>query len=188
MRNTSTANAVVCRSVGVLAIDSMTATRGARMLLVKSKVHDGACLMLSLEDTGTGINPEDIQRIFNPLFTTKSNGMGLSICRSIIEARGGKLWVEPNTGGGATLHLTLTTAPSPSIRRLKLGPFFRASERERPDRRSVNAASRTLPHHTVLPLCTFSKSLTLLLCDTTSLNSATLAPKRSLMAIGRGLR
>ena len=100
MRNTSTANAVVYRSVGVLAIDSMTATQGARMLLVKSKVHDGACLMLSLEDTGTGINPEDIQRIFNPLFTTKSNGMGmgLSICRSIIEARGGKLWVEPSTG------------------------------------------------------------------------------------------
>ena len=98
MRNTSTANAVVYRSVGVLAIDSMTATQGARMLLVKSKVHDGACLMLSLEDTGTGINPEDIQRIFNPLFTTKSNGMGLSICRSIIEARGGKLWIEPNTG------------------------------------------------------------------------------------------
>jgi signal transduction histidine kinase len=82
------------------AIDSMTATQGARMLLVKSKVDDGACLMVSLEDTGTGINPEDIQRIFNPLFTTKSNGMGmgLSICRSIIEAHGGKLWVEPNTG------------------------------------------------------------------------------------------
>jgi signal transduction histidine kinase len=115
MRNTSTANAVVYRSVGVLAIDSMTATQGARMLLVKSKVRDGACLMVSLEDTGTGINPEDIQRIFNPLFTTKSNGMGmgLSICRSIIEAHGGKLWVEPNTGGGATFHFTLTTEPSP---------------------------------------------------------------------------
>jgi len=49
MRNTSTANAVVYRSVGVLAIDSMTATQGARMLLVKSKLHDGARLMLSLD-------------------------------------------------------------------------------------------------------------------------------------------
>jgi hypothetical protein len=76
-------------------------------------------------------------------------------------------------------------AVTPTIHRLKLGPFFRASERERPDSRPVNAASRTLPHHTVLPLCTFSKSVTLLLCDTTYLNSATLAPKRSLMAIRR---
>ncbi len=144
--------------------------------------------MVPLEDTETGINPEDIQRIFNPLFTTKSNGMGmgLSICRSIIEAHGGKLWVEPNTGGRRDLSLHPDyRAVTPTIRRLKLGPFFRASERERPDRRSVNAASRTLPHHTVLPSCAFSKSLTLLLCDTTYLNSATLAPKRNFMAIGR---
>jgi signal transduction histidine kinase len=56
--------------------------------------------MVSVVDTGTGIGPQDIERIFNPLFTTKSHGMGmgLSICRSIIDAHGGALSASRNVG------------------------------------------------------------------------------------------
>jgi signal transduction histidine kinase len=56
-----------------------------------------------------GVEPKDIDRIFNPLFTTKSHGMGmgLSICRSIIEAHSGRLWVEPNGPEGAVFQFIL---------------------------------------------------------------------------------
>jgi signal transduction histidine kinase len=91
------------------AIDSMAATVGARVLYVKSKVHDSGGVMVSVEDTGTGVEPKDIEQIFNPLFTTKSHGMGmgLSICRSIIEAHEGQLWVTPNRSQGAVFQFIL---------------------------------------------------------------------------------
>ena len=55
-------------------------------------------VMVSVADTGTGIGPSDVDRIFNPLFTTNSEGMGmgLCICRAIIEAHDGRLWFAPN--------------------------------------------------------------------------------------------
>jgi signal transduction histidine kinase len=91
------------------AIDSMAAKNGARVLCVKSKVHDSGGVMLSVEDTGKGVETKDIDRIFDPLFTTKSHGMGmgLSICRSIIEAHDGRLWVKPNTSEGAVFQFIL---------------------------------------------------------------------------------
>jgi signal transduction histidine kinase len=60
-------------------------------------------------DTGTGIGSQELERIFNPLFTTKSGGMGmgLSICRSIIEAHDGRLWVVPNKPEGAIFQFLL---------------------------------------------------------------------------------
>jgi signal transduction histidine kinase len=66
-----------------------------RVIWIKSRVHDIGGAMASVEDTGTGVEPKDIDQIFNPLFTTKSHGIGmvLSICRSIIEAHDGRLWV-----------------------------------------------------------------------------------------------
>jgi signal transduction histidine kinase len=91
------------------AIDSMAAKDGARVLCVKSEVHDGGGLKVSVADTGTGIGSQELERIFNPLFTTKSGGMGmgLSICRSIIEAHDGRLWVTPNKPEGAVFQFTL---------------------------------------------------------------------------------
>jgi signal transduction histidine kinase len=91
------------------AIDSMAAKDGPRVLCVKSKVHDSGSVMVSVGDTGTGVEPEDIDQIFNPLFTTKSHGMGmgLSICRSIIEAHDGRLWVAPNKPEGAVFQFML---------------------------------------------------------------------------------
>jgi signal transduction histidine kinase len=91
------------------AIDSMSATNGKRMLCVKCEVDDNRGVVVSVEDTGAGIDPKDIERIFNPFFTTKSHGMGigLSICRSIIESHDGKLWVMPKTSGGTAFHFIL---------------------------------------------------------------------------------
>jgi signal transduction histidine kinase len=91
------------------AIDSMAAKDGARVLCVRSEVHDGGGVIVSVADTGTGIGARDLEQIFNPLFTTKSGGMGmgLSICRSIIEAHDGKLWVTPNKHEGAVFQFML---------------------------------------------------------------------------------
>jgi signal transduction histidine kinase len=64
---------------------------------------------VAVEDSGPGINPHDLDYIFDPFFTTKSEGMGLglAICRSIIEAHEGRLWAEPERGQGTIFHLIL---------------------------------------------------------------------------------
>jgi signal transduction histidine kinase len=94
------------------AIDSMAAKDGPRVLCVKSDVHAGGGVKVSVADTGIGVVSQDIDRIFNPLFTTKSDsiGMGLSICRSIIEAHDGRIWVAPNKPRGAVFEFTLPAA------------------------------------------------------------------------------
>jgi signal transduction histidine kinase len=91
------------------AIDAMAARGEPRILSVKSEVYQGDGVLISVADTGTGISSQDIDRIFNPLFTTKSSGMGmgLSICRAIIEAHDGRLWCAPNTPRGAVFQFTL---------------------------------------------------------------------------------
>jgi signal transduction histidine kinase len=91
------------------AVDSMAVEHGPRILSVSSELRDGDELVVSVADTGAGIGPQDIQRVFTPLFTTKSGGMGLglSICRSIIERHHGKLAVVPNTPKGAIFQFAL---------------------------------------------------------------------------------
>jgi signal transduction histidine kinase len=91
------------------AIDSMENEDTSRILSIKSEVQDGGGVMISVADTGKGIGSQDVDRIFNPLFTTKSGGMGmgLSICRSIIEAHEGRLWVVENTPRGVVFKFLL---------------------------------------------------------------------------------
>ena len=96
------------------AIDSMAAVSGSRVLSVKAELDDGE-VRFSVADTGTGISSENTDQIFHPLFTTKSDGMGmgLSICRSIVEAHDGRLWVAPNTPRGAVFHVgSFRSAPA----------------------------------------------------------------------------
>jgi signal transduction histidine kinase len=91
------------------ATDAMKANDGARVLRLASEVHDNGNVVVSVADTGTGINSQDVERIFNPLFTTKSDGMGmgLSICGSIIEGHGGQMSVVPNKSNGPIFELKL---------------------------------------------------------------------------------
>jgi signal transduction histidine kinase len=91
------------------AIDSMAAKEGPRVMCVRSEVDDNSNVLVSIADTGIGIDQQDVDRIFNPLFTTKSGGMGmgLSICRSIIEAHDGRIWVAPNEPQGAVFQFSL---------------------------------------------------------------------------------
>jgi hypothetical protein len=73
---------------------------------------------VTVADRGHGIGEADLERLFKPFFTTKAEGMGmgLNICRSIIEFHSGRLWVEPNPAGGTIFHFTLPMeTPSESL-------------------------------------------------------------------------
>jgi signal transduction histidine kinase len=94
------------------AIDSMAAENTFRALSIRSELQAGGVVMISVADNGKGIASQEIDLIFNPRFTTKSSGMGmgLSICRSIIEAHGGRLWVADNMPRGAVFQFVLPVA------------------------------------------------------------------------------
>jgi PAS domain S-box-containing protein len=87
-----------------------------RTLRVSSERHDPADVMITLEDSGTGIDPKNVDRIFQPFFTTKSHGMGmgLSICRSIVEAHGGRLSASAALPYGTGFRVILPTEESRS--------------------------------------------------------------------------
>ena len=95
------------------AIDSMATKNGERVLSIRSEVHHSRYVMVSVEDTGKGLDPGAVDRIFNPMFTTKRNGMGmgLSICRSIVEAHEGRLWVTAGKSRGVIFHFTVPLDP-----------------------------------------------------------------------------
>ena len=78
------------------------------MLISTSEVESGGVLV-TVSDTGPGLPPANLARIFDAFYTTKSSGlgMGLSICRSIVEAHGGRLWATPNDPHGAVFHVML---------------------------------------------------------------------------------
>jgi signal transduction histidine kinase len=93
------------------AIDAMQSAE-RRGLRVQSRRSKADKVMVTVEDTGTGIDPSAIDRIFSPLFTTKTQGtgMGLAICQSIIESHGGRIWALSEVHKGAIFHFELSTA------------------------------------------------------------------------------
>jgi PAS domain S-box-containing protein len=80
-----------------------------RQLLVRTERDDGDRVRLSVQDAGSGLDPESLDRLFEAFYTTKSGGMGigLSVCRSIIESHHGRLWAAPNDGPGVTFAFSI---------------------------------------------------------------------------------
>lgn len=93
------------------ACDAMEGVSGSRQLVVRTRIADGAAVEVSISDSGRGIPPADLERIFEPFVTTKERGLGLglSVCRTIVAAHGGRLWAESVDGRGATLRVKLPT-------------------------------------------------------------------------------
>ena len=86
-----------------------TGPNGARQLIVRTNSIDGSYLQVEVQDSGTGIPLDKLEGIFEPFITSKPDGlgMGLSICRTIVERHGGKIWAANNPDRGATFSITL---------------------------------------------------------------------------------
>jgi C4-dicarboxylate-specific signal transduction histidine kinase/ligand-binding sensor domain-containing protein len=96
---------------GIEAMQSITDR--ARELIIRSEQCDAQHVRVTVTDCGVGFSAENAERLFTSFFTTKSSGMGmgLSICRSIIDAHGGRIWATPNLPHGATIQFTLPSHP-----------------------------------------------------------------------------
>jgi PAS domain S-box-containing protein len=92
------------------AIQAMaTVTDRERVLIIRTQRHESNHVLVAVEDVGVGIEPEKADRLFSAFYTTKTDGlgMGLSICRSIVENHGGRVWASRNTGPGMTFQFTI---------------------------------------------------------------------------------
>ena len=99
------------------ALEAMRSVDGhSRELRIRSEARHAGDVLVTICDTGPGIAPENLERVFEPFFTTKSSGVGigLSICRSIVEAHGGSLRAGANQPRGAMFQFTLPGAPAAS--------------------------------------------------------------------------
>jgi len=83
--------------------------RKQRRLTVETSADEHGAVRVTVADRGSGIAPENETRLFTPFFTTKERGLGLglSICRSVVEMHGGRLWHDARKGGGTAFHFTL---------------------------------------------------------------------------------
>jgi PAS domain S-box-containing protein len=94
------------------AVEAMGSVESAPRDLLISTKQDHTGVLVAVHDSGPGIHPEHLERVFNSFYTTKPSGtgMGLSICRSIVDAHGGRLWAEANEPRGAIFQFTLPAA------------------------------------------------------------------------------
>ena len=100
------------------AIEAMAAS-DRRDLEVKTSLLDDETIEVAVADSGPGLSPEVVDHLFEPFVSTKRNGMGLglSICRSIVEANGGELRIHPNPSGGAIFRFTVAAVPLEGVNR-----------------------------------------------------------------------
>ena len=86
-----------------------TVTDRPREMMIRSSAHESDKVLVAVQDSGVGIDSQNLDKIFDSFYTTKSQGMGmgLAISRSIVENHGGRLWAVPNDGPGATFQFTL---------------------------------------------------------------------------------
>ena len=100
-----------------LIVNAVEAMRGvgdnARELRIGTEKDASGGVLLAVRDTGPGLDPQSEGRLFEAFYTTKPSGMGmgLSICRAIIEAHGGRIWATANEPRGAVFQFTLPTRP-----------------------------------------------------------------------------
>ncbi|MGO9979602.1 MAG: sensor histidine kinase [Candidatus Sulfotelmatobacter sp.] len=98
-------------------IEAMTGVSDrSRRLLIRSQMQDANQIRVSVEDCGIGVKAENMSRLFEPFFTTRSQGigMGLPISRSIVEAHGGRLWAESTVNQGSVFQFTLPIGGGPA--------------------------------------------------------------------------
>jgi C4-dicarboxylate-specific signal transduction histidine kinase len=110
------------------AIEAMGAVEAEpRELLISTEQAQENGILVTVRDSGPGIDPEHVERVFEAFYTTKTRGlgMGLSICRSIIAAHGGRLWADPNEPRGAVFQFTLPA------RRVNSAPSYKSIEIQR---------------------------------------------------------
>ena len=92
------------------AVESMSSVSdGTRELFIRSRKAEPGGVLVGVRDSGPGLAPATLKRLFDAFYTTKPSGLGLglSICRSIIEAHGGRLWASNLAPQGAVFHFTL---------------------------------------------------------------------------------
>jgi PAS domain S-box-containing protein len=97
------------------AVEAMSGvSEGSRELLIGTGKDASSGVVVAVQDSGPGLNPESLDRLFDPFYTTKPGGMGmgLSICRSIVEAHGGRIWASRAAGLGVTVQFTLPVGES----------------------------------------------------------------------------
>jgi signal transduction histidine kinase len=95
------------------AVEAMGSVGAEPRELLISTEQDHRGVLVAVRDSGPGLDPSHLERVFDPFYTTKSSGMGmgLSICRSIIDAHGGRLWAKANKPRGAIFQFTLPAVP-----------------------------------------------------------------------------
>jgi C4-dicarboxylate-specific signal transduction histidine kinase len=113
---TAQADAILVEQVVLnLVNNAADAMRGTppqqRELLIQTAAEERNAVRVTVADRGVGIAPEHVPHLFTPFFTTKERGLGLglSICRSVLEMHGGRLWHDNRPGGGAAFHFSLPT-------------------------------------------------------------------------------
>jgi signal transduction histidine kinase len=95
------------------AVEAMgSVNHGSRELLIGTGANESGGVRISVQDSGPGLNSQVFDRLFDPFYTTKADGMGmgLSICRSIIEAHDGRIWASAMPGPGSTFNVSLPGA------------------------------------------------------------------------------
>jgi len=90
-----------------------TGPTGDRKLIIRTGLNNGEGICVSVADQGVGLAPDNLEKVFEPFYSTKPHGMGLglSVCRTIITAHGGKLWAANNADRGATFYFTIPAQP-----------------------------------------------------------------------------